>query len=272
MSQPVNRRVLPGFGLSLGVTLAYLGAIVLLPLMAAAVTLAGMSWGDFIDAVNSRRALAAFGLTFGASFAAAAISTVLGLLIAWVLVRYEFPLKVVFDSLVDVPFALPTAVAGLVFATLYAPNGPLGRFLVPLGAEVAYTRLGVVLVLVFVGFPFVVRAVQPVLEEIDTEVEEASASLGAGRFGTFRRVLFPQLRPALITGFALAFARGLGEYGSVVFISGNVQFRTEIAPVLIVGKLEQFRYAEATAISVVLMAASFVTLIIINYLEKRAKR
>jgi sulfate transport system permease protein len=264
----VNRRVLPGYRLSLTFTLLYLSVLVIIPLAACLITAGSLTWQHFVSAVWTPRARAAYYLTFGTALASAVISSVLGMLIAWVLVRYEFPFKRFFDSLVDLPFALPTAVAGLVFSTLYVPNGWLGRFLVPLGIEGAYSRLAIVIVLVFIGFPFVVRTVQPVLECLDKESEEASASLGAGRWQTFRLVLLPALYPALITGFALSFARALGEYGSVVFVSGNMPFRTEIAPVLIVAKLEEFKYAEATAIAVVLLSASFVTLIAINLLER----
>jgi sulfate transport system permease protein len=264
----LNRRILPGYGQSLSFTLIYLGVLVVIPLAACLVTAAGLSWGQFCAAVWTPRARAAYALTFGASFVAAVISTVIGLLISWVLVRYEFPGKRLFDSLVDLPFALPTAVAGLVFSNLYVPNGWLGQFLVPLGIEAAYTRLAIVVVLVFIGFPFVVRTVQPVLESLDKESEEAASCLGASRWQSFRRVLLPAIFPALITGFALSVARALGEYGSVVFVSGNMPFKTEIAPVLIVAKLEEFNYAEATAIAVVLLAASFVMLIVINLLER----
>jgi len=267
----VNRRVLPGYRLSITFTLAYLSVLVLIPLAACLVTAGSLSWSQFVAAVWTPRARAAYSLTFGAAFAAATISTILGLLIAWVLVRYDFPLKRFFDSLVDLPFALPTAVAGLVFSTLYVPNGWFGQFLVPLGIEGAYSRLGIVIVLVFIGFPFVVRTVQPVLESLDKESEEASACLGASRWQTFRRILLPALYPALITGFALSFARALGEYGSVIFVSGNMPFRTEIAPVLIVAKLEEFNYVEATAMAVVLLSFSFVMLIVINLLERWSK-
>jgi sulfate transport system permease protein len=214
------------------------------------------------------RARAAYGLTFGAALAAAVANVVLGLLLAWVLARYTFPGKRLVDSLVDLPLALPTAVAGLVYAALYVPQGWLGRWLVPLGVHGAYSRFAIVLVLVFVGLPFVVRTVQPILEDLEPETEEAAASLGATRWQTFRQVILPLLRPALITGFALAVARGIGEYGSVVFVSGNMPFRTEIAPILIVARLEEFAYAEATAIAVVLLGASFVLLLCINRLER----
>lgn len=268
----INRRVLPGFSLGLGFTLTYLSLLVLIPLGACCVKAATLTPAQFWGAVWTERARAAYELTIGASFAAAAANVVLGLLIAWVLVRYEFPLKRLFDSLVDLPFALPTAVAGLVYSNLYVKNGWLGQFLVPLGIVGAYSRLAIVLVLTFIGLPFVVRAVQPVLEGIDAEAEEAAATLGATRGQTFRRVILPALFPALVTGFALAFARALGEYGSVVFVSGNMPFKTEIAPVLIVARLEEFAYGEATAIAVVLLAASFGMLIVINLLERWSKK
>ena len=268
----MSRRVLPGFHLSLSITLLYLSLLVLIPLAACITKAALLSPQQFWAAAWNERARAAYALTFGTSLAAAAINVVIGLLLAWVLVRYEFPLKRVFDSLVDLPFALPTAVAGLVYSSLYVESGWLGQFLVPLGIEAAYTPLGIVLVLVFVGLPFVVRAVQPVLESMEADVEEAAALLGAGRWQTFARVLLPALRPALVTGFALSFARALGEYGSVVFISGNMPLRTEIAPVLIVARLEEFAYSEATAIAVVLLAMSFSTLVVINVLERWSKR
>ncbi len=267
-----NRRILPGFRLSLSFTLLYLAALVVIPLGAVLVTASSLSWEQFRAAVWTERARAAYALTFGASLAAAGISSAVGLLIAWVLVRYEFPGKRVFDSLVDLPFALPTAVAGLVFSNLYVPSGWLGRFLVPLGIEGAYSRFAVVLVLVFIGFPFVVRTLQPILGSLDAEVEEAAALLGAGRWQTFTRVIFPAILPGLVTGFALAFARGLGEYGSVVFVSGNIPRKTEIAAVLIVGRLEEFSYREATAIATVLLAASFVMLAVINRLERWSRR
>lgn len=274
MSQS-NPRVLPGYRLGISFTLFYLGVLVIVPLAACAITAAQLSWDQFRAAVWTERARAAYALTFGTALVAAVVSSVIGLLVAWVLVRYEFPGKRLFDSLVDLPFALPTAVAGLVFSNLYVANGWLGRFLVPLGIEGAYSRLAIVLVLVFIGFPFVVRTLQPVLEALDAEAEEAAALLGASRWQTFRRVIFPALLPGLLTGFALAFARGLGEYGSVVFVSGNMPFKTEIAAVLIVGRLEEGRensYREATAIACVLLVASFLMLILINRLERAAKR
>jgi sulfate transport system permease protein len=268
----VNRRALPGFGLSLGYTILYMSLLVAIPMAAGFVKAANLSLGDFWRAVSSERAVAAYTLTVGASFASALVNVVLGVLVAWVLVRYEFPLKGLLDSLVDFPFALPTAVAGLVFSSLFVQNGWYGRFLVPLGIEGAYSRLGIVIVLVFTGFPFVVRTLQPVLEGLERDVEEAAASLGASRLQTVVRVTLPAILPAIITGFALAFARSLGEYGSVVFISGNMPYRTEIAPVLVVARLEEFAYAEAAAIAVVLLAISFVTLFAINLLERRMAR
>ncbi len=264
----VNRRLLPGFHLSLGYSVFYLSLLVLIPLGACFVRASSLTISEFVAAVWTERARAAYMLTFGAAFLAGLINVVLGGLVAWVLVRYEFPLKRLFDSLIDLPFALPTAVAGLVYCSLYVPNGWLGQFLVPLGIEVAYTRLAIVLVLTFIGLPFVVRTVQPVLETLDPDLEDAAALLGASRWQIFRRVLLPTLSPALLTGFALAFARALGEYGSVVFVSGNMPFRTEIAPVLIVQRLEEFAYREATAIAVVLLCSSFGMLIAINLLER----
>lgn len=270
-----NPRVLPGYRLSLSFTLVYLAALVVIPLGAVLVTAGQLSWEQFRAAVWTDRAKAAYALTFGAAFVAAVVSAVIGLLIAWVLVRYHFPGKRLFDSLVDLPFALPTAVAGLVFSNLYVPSGWLGRFLVPLGIEAAYSRLAIVLVLVFIGFPFVVRTLQPILDSLDAEAEEAAALLGATRWQTFRRITFPAILPGLVTGFALAFARGLGEYGSVVFVSGNMPYRTEIAPFLIVSRLEEGgpnSYREATAIATVLLAASFVMLIVINRLERWTRK
>ena len=272
MSVDVNRRVLPGFALSLGYTVFYLSLMIIVPMGAGYLKASSLSWQDFWRAVASDRAIAAYLLTLGTSFASAAVNIVLGLLVAWVLVRYDFPLKRLFDSLVDFPFALPTAVAGLVYSALYVPTGWYGRFLVPLGIRGAYSRLGIVLVLVFIGFPFVVRTLQPVLEGLERDVEEAAACLGAGRLQTFLRVILPSIMPAMITGFALAFARALGEYGSVVFISGNMPFKTEIAPVLIVNRLEEFAYAEATAIAVVLLTMSFIMLFAINLLERWSSR
>lgn len=268
----VSRRALPGFGLGLGYTMMYLSLLVLVPLAACAWQAASLGPREFLAAVGSDRALAAYRLTFTVAAIAAAVNVILGLIVAWSLVRYDFPGKRLVDALVDVPLALPTAVAGLVYAALYVPNGWLGQFLVPLGIEVAYTRLGIVLVLVFTGFPFVVRTVQPVLADLDAEVEEAAGALGASRWQTFRRVLLPTLIPPAITGFALAFARGLGEYGSVVFISSMIPYETEIAPVLILARLEENSYPEAAAIAVVLLAISFAVLALINLLERWSQR
>jgi sulfate transport system permease protein len=268
----VNRRVLPGFGLSLGYTALYLSLVILIPMAAGVLKATTLSFDAFWAAVSSDRAVAAYTLTVWTSLASAFVNVILGVLVAWVLVRYRFPGKGLLDSLVDLPFALPTAVAGLVYGSLYAENGWYGRFLVPLGIQGAYSRLGIVLVLIFIGFPFVVRTLQPVLEGLETDVEEAAACLGANRLQTVLRVTLPSIVPAIITGFALAFARSLGEYGSVVFISGNMPFRTEIAPVLVVARLEEFAYAEAAAVAVVLLGISFVTLFAINLIERWASR
>lgn len=265
---PTSRRVLPGFGLGLSTTLIYLFVLILVPLGASVVKACGLSPAEFWAAVSHERAVAAYRLTFVSSFQAAAINVVLGGVVAWTLVRYEFPGKRIVDALVDVPFALPTAVAGLVYASLYVKDGWLGQFLVPLGFEGAFTRTGIVLVLVFTGFPFVVRTIQPVLEDIDHETERAAETLGANRWETFRRVIFPVLVPPALTGFTLAFARAVGEYGSVIFISSNMPFETEIAPVLIVSQLEAFHYREASAIAVVLLAGSFTLLGVINVTER----
>jgi len=258
--------------LSLGYTVFYLSVLVLLPIMACFFKAGTLSWNEFWNAAWTERTRAAYALTFGASLIAAFVNLFLGLLIAWVLVCYSFPGKRLMDSLVDLPLALPTAVGGLVYASLYVPNGWLGRFLVPIGICGAYSRLGIVLVLIFVGLPFAVRTVQPILEEIDPEIEEVSSCLGATRWQTFRRVIWPTLLPALITGFALSFARSIGEYGSVVFVSGNLPFKTEIAPILIVARLEEFAYGEATAIAVVLLVISFLMLVLINRLERWSRR
>jgi sulfate transport system permease protein len=268
----VNRRVLPGFSLTLGYTVFYLSVLVLLPIAAVFLKASTLSLDDFARAVWTDRTRAAYLLTFGASFVAAVVNLALGMLVAWVLVRYRFPGRRLVDSLIDLPLALPTAVGGLIYASLYVKNGWLGQYLVPLGIQAAYSRLAIVLVLVFIGLPFVVRTVQPVLEDMDAETEEAAASLGASRWQTFRSVILPALYPAMFTGFALAFARSLGEYGSVVFVSGNMPYKTEIAPVLIGARLEEFAYGEATAIAMVLLVISFSMLILINFLERWTKR
>jgi sulfate transport system permease protein len=256
--------VLPGFDLALGFTLLYLGFIVLIPLSAAFLKTATMTWPAFWDAVTSPRVLASYRLTFGASFAAALVNAFFGLIVAWVLVRYEFPLKRIVDALVDLPFALPTAVAGIALTALYAKNGWIGQFL---PFKVSFTPIGVFVALTFIGLPFVVRTLQPVLEDVQKELEEAAATLGANRWQTFTQVIFPILSPALLTGFALAFARALGEYGSVIFIAGNMPMVSEITPLLIITKLEQYDYTGATAIAVVMLVAAFVMLLTINALQ-----
>ncbi len=287
-----SRAVLPGFGLSLGFTLAYLSLIVLIPLSAAFIKAAGMSWSDFVSAVASPRVLASYRLSFGASLGAALINVFFGLIVAWVLVRYSFPGKKIVDALVDLPFALPTAVAGIALTALYARNGWLG-FLEPvwaggvgwlerilpgvgwkewLGVKIAFDRPGIFIALTFIGLPFVVRTLQPVLEELEPELEEASATLGASRWQTMVRVILPELLPALIAGFTLAFARALGEYGSVVFIAGNRPMHSEITPLLIITKLEQFDEQGATAIAAVMLAVSFALLLLINLLQKWSRR
>jgi sulfate transport system permease protein len=264
--------VLPGFGLTLGLTVAYLSLLVLIPLAALFAKTASLSLAELLAAIASPRAIASYKLSFGASFAAASVNAVFGLIVAWVLVRYRFPGRAFLDALVDLPFALPTAVAGITLTTLLAKNGWIGRLLEPLGISVAYTPLGVAVALTFIGLPFVVRTLQPVLEDLEPELEEAGASLGASRWQVFRRVLFPTLWPALVTGFALAFARSVGEYGSVVFISGNMPLKTEIAPLLIVTQLEEWNYAGATAIAAVLLVISFALLLAINAFQKLASR
>ena len=259
--------ILPGFGLSMGFTLLYLSLIVLIPLSALAFKSASLSAGDFWLAVSSPRVVASYRLTFGASLIAALINLVFGTVVAWVLVRYSFPGRRIVDALVDLPFALPTAVAGLALTALYAPKGWLGSILEPMGIKVAFTPLGVVAALIFIGLPFVVRTVQPVLEEAERELEEAAASLGASRLQTFVRVLLPTVLPAMLTGFALSLARAIGEYGSVIFIAGNKPMISEITPLLIITKLEQYDYAGATAIAMVMLAISFVMLFVINALQ-----
>jgi sulfate transport system permease protein len=264
--------ILPGFNLALGFTLLYLSLIVLIPLSAAFIRTAELTWPEFWSIVTTPRVVASYRLTFGASFAAACVNVVFGLLVAWVLVRYHFPGKKLVDALVDLPFALPTAVAGIALTALYAGNGWIGQFLEPLGIKVAFTPIGIFVALTFIGLPFVVRTVQPVLEDIESELEEAAATLGANRWQTFTRVIFPAIFPALMTGFALAFARAIGEYGSVIFIAGNMPMISEITPLLIVTKLEQYDYAGATALSVVMLVISFILLLIINLLQWWSRR
>src|SRR6202165_4324311 len=266
------QRVLPGFGLTLGYTMVYLSLLVLIPLSAVFIRSFGLGWGHFWDVVTAPRVIASLRLSFGASLIAALINVVFGLNVAWVLTRYTFPFKQIVDAIVDLPFALPTAVAGIALTAVYAKNGWLGGQLEPLGIKVAFTPLGVVVALIFIGLPFVVRTVQPVLEDFEAELEEAAATLGANRWQTFARVILPAVWPALLTGFALAFARAIGEYGSVVFISGNMPFKTEIAPLLIMTKLEQYDYTGATAIAVVMLVISFSLLLLINLLQWVGRR
>jgi sulfate transport system permease protein len=260
-------RVLPGFGLTLGFTLVYLSLIVLLPLSAVVVKTLSLTLAEFWQVVTAPRVLASYKLSFGASLLAAGINTVFGALLAWSLVRYRFPGRKLVDALVDLPFALPTAVAGIALTALYAGNGWLGKLLEPLGIKVAFTPLGVLVALVFIGLPFVVRTVQPILEDLELELEEAATCLGAQRWQIVRRVILPALTPALLTGFALAFARAVGEYGSVIFIAGNLPMVSEITPLMIITKLEQYDYTGATAIALVMLAASFILLLVINSLQ-----
>jgi sulfate transport system permease protein len=267
-----SRSVLPGFGLSLGITCTYLSLMVLLPLATVFTKTTDLSWAEFWGTVTNPRVVASYRVTFGASFVAALVNTVFGLLVAWVLVRYRFPGRRLVDAMVDLPFALPTAVAGIALTTLYAGNGWIGSYLEPFGIKVSYTWLGITVALIFIGLPFVVRTVQPVLDDLEVEVEEAAASLGARRWQTFVRVVLPTVAPALLTGFALAFARAVGEYGSVVFISGNMPMRTEIVPLLIITKLEQYDYAGATAVALVMLVVSFLLLLAINVLQWAARR
>lgn len=267
-----RRSIIPGFGLTFGFSLVWLSLIVLIPLSAVFIRTMGMGWSEFVAVGLSERALAAYRLSFGAAAIAAAVNVVFGLLIAWVLVRYEFAGKGVVNAFIDLPFALPTAVAGIALTALYAPNGWVGQYLEPLGVKVAFTPIGVVIALIFVGLPFVVRTVEPVLSDLGKDVEEAAATLGANRRQTFLRVILPAIAPALITGFAMAFARGVGEYGSVIFIAGNMPYVSEIAPLLIVTQLEQFAYSGATAIATVMLIASFAVLLFINLLQFWSRR
>jgi sulfate transport system permease protein len=264
--------VLPGFGITLGFAVAYLSIIVLLPLSALVLRPATLGIFGFVDVLLDQRVLAALRLSFGAAFMAALINAFFGLIVSWILVRYDFPLKRVVDALVDLPFALPTAVAGIALATIYAPNGWIGSLFAPLGVKIAFTPVGVLLALIFIGLPFVVRSLQPVLQDLDREVEEAAVSLGASRWQTFCLVILPAIMPALLTGFALAFARAVGEYGSVIFIAGNMPLVSEIAPLLIVIKLEQFDYAGAAAIGVIMLVASFLILLLINMVQRWSRR
>jgi sulfate transport system permease protein len=272
MSARSARSILPGFGLSLGFTIAYLSLIVLLPLSAVFLKTSGMTWAEFVAAVSSPFVISAYKVSFFASLAAAAVNAVFGLIVAWVLVRYTFPAKKIIDALVDLPFALPTAVAGIALTTIYAQTGWIGRWLAPYDIKIAYTPIGVFIALTFIGLPFVVRTLQPVIEELEPELEEASATLGASRFQTVFRVILPQLTPALIAGTAMAFARSLGEYGSVVFIGANLPMKTQIVPHVIYEKLEQYDYRGATAIATVMLVTSFILLLLINLLQKWSRR
>lgn len=265
-------RVLPGFGLSLGFTLAYLSLIVLIPLSAVFIKSLGIGWDGLWEILSSERILKSLQLSFTTALLAAFINVVFGLLLAWCLVRYSFPGKRLVDALIDLPFALPTAVAGIALTSLYAPTGWIGQYLEPLGIQVAYTPIGITLALIFIGLPFVMRTVQPVLSDVETELEEAASALGATRFQTITKIILPILFPALLTGFALAFARGVGEYGSVIFIAGNQPFETEIAPLMIISRLEEYDYAAATTIAVVMLLISFAILFLINLLQAWASR
>jgi sulfate transport system permease protein len=270
---PFRRRsAIPGFGITLGVTVSLLSLVVLIPLAAVILKASGLDAAGFMAAGFSPRAMAAYRLSFGAAFAAACVNAVFGALTAWALVRYEFFGKPIVNALVDLPFALPTAVAGIALAALYAPNGWVGQYLSAMGVKAAYTPVGVVIALTFIGLPFVVRTLEPVLRDLSADVEEAAASLGAGRLSIIGRVILPALGPAWLTGFALSFARGVGEYGSVIFIAGNMPYRSEIAPLLIVIQLEQFDYQAAAAIAVVMLSASFVMLLVINTVQAWARR
>jgi sulfate transport system permease protein len=267
-----NKGVIPGFGLTLGYTVLYLSLIVIIPLSAVVFKTTDLSWGAFLDTVTSPRVIASYRLTFGVSIAAALLNGVFGVMTAWVLVRYRLPGKRIIDAVVDLPFALPTAVAGITLATVYAPSGWIGRILSPLGLKVAYTPLGIFVAMTFIGLPFVVRTVQPVLVELEQELEEAAACLGANRLQTICRVILPALLPAILTGVALAFARGVGEYGSIIFIAGNMPMVSEITPLLIITRLEQYDYAGATAIATIMLGTSFTILFAINLLQRWFRR
>jgi sulfate/thiosulfate transport system permease protein len=267
-----SKKVLPGFNLTLGYTVLYLSLIVLIPLSALVLKTFTLSWDQFVAAVTSPRVMASYRLTFGASFLAAVVNTFFGLLVAWVLVRYSFPGKRIVDALVDLPFALPTAVAGISLTALLAGNGWIGQYLEPMGIQLAFNPKGVVIALIFIGLPFVVRTVQPVLEDTEKELEEAAMSLGATRWQTFSKVILPSIFPALLTGFAMAFARAVGEYGSVIFIAGNMPMVSEITPLIIIGKLEQYDYAGATAVATVMLGISFILLLVINGLQAWQRR
>jgi sulfate transport system permease protein len=267
-----HNNVLPGFGPTLGFTIFYLSLIVLIPLSALVFKTAGLTWGEFVNTVTEPRVMASYKVTFGSAIIAACINAFFGVLVAWVLVRYRFPGRRIVDALVDLPFALPTAVAGITLATIYSSNGWVGRYLEPLGIKIAFTPLGIMLAMTFIGLPFVVRTVQPVIEEIEVELEEAAACLGATRWQTLQLVIFPMLLPSILTGFALSFARAVGEYGSIIFIAGNMPMVSEITPLMIITKLEQFDYRGATAIACVMLLASFLMLLVVNLLQKWSRR
>lgn len=273
MNYPLHKQqVLPGFGPTIGYTIFYLSLIVLIPLSALVINTAGMTWEAFVAAVAAPRVVASYRITFGSAFIAALINAVFGALVAWVLVRYDFPGRRIMDALVDLPFALPTAVVGITLATVYSANGWIGSFLEPHGIKIAYTPAGIVVAMTVIGLPFVVRTLQPVIEDIEKETEEAAASLGASRWQTFRYVLFPIIAPSLLTGFALAFARAVGEYGSIIFIAGNMPMVSEITSLLIITKLEQYDYSGATAIALVMLVASFIMLLMINLLQRWSRK
>jgi sulfate transport system permease protein len=267
-----RKSIIPGFGLTMGFTLAWLSLIVLIPLSALFIRAAGLGWSEFLEVGFSQRAMAAYRVTFGTAIAAASLNAVFGLLCAWVFVRYEFPGKRVLNAMVDLPFALPTAVAGIALTALYAPNGWIGRFFEPLGIKIAYTPIGITIALIFISLPFIVRSVEPVLADLRKDVEEAALSLGARPQQVFVRVILPAILPALLTGYALALARAIGEYGSVIFIAGNMPYKSEVAPLLIVTQLEQYEYAAATAIATVLLLASFAMLLLINGIQAWTRR
>ncbi len=268
----IRKSIIPGFGLTTGLTIGWLTLIVLVPLSMIFVRSAGMGWTEFVEAGFSDRTWAAYRVSFGTSLAAALVNAVFGLVTAWVLVRYDFPGRRLLNALVDLPFALPTAVAGIALTAIYAPNGWVGQYLDPVGIKAAYTPLGITIALIFIGLPFIVRSVEPVLEDMSAELEEAALSLGARPWQVFTRVILPTIMPALLTGFALAFARGVGEYGSVIFIAGNMPFKSEIAPLLIITQLEQYDYAAATAIATVMLVASFAILLLINLIQAWSRR
>jgi len=267
-----HNNVLPGFGPALGFTIFYLSLIVLIPLSALVFKTAGLTWGEFVSTVTAPRVMASYKVTFGSAIIAALINVFFGVLVAWVLVRYRFTGRRIVDALVDLPFALPTAVTGITLATIYSSNGWVGRYLEPLGIKIAFTPLGIVLAMTFIGLPFVVRTVQPVIEEIEVELEEAATCLGASRWQILQLVIFPMLLPSILTGFALSFARGVGEYGSIIFIAGNMPMVSEITPLMIITKLEQFDYQGATAIACVMLLTSFLILLVVNFLQKWSRR